>query len=171
MSIKRRVEQALRPLLGMELVNFGRAGNMGCFEIAERLWHKPSKDIERVGPLLVIHVQCPWRFIGRDMVIVGSRDMYLPAGNSLKVPPVFNWDVPGANRCDERMKQLLGDTDSHFVIEQIEADSTGAVRLSMSEGYRLEIIPDTSAETEHWRLLGPGAPRDHFVVSGGIIED
>lgn len=168
MNIKGRVERALSPLLGMQLVNFGRAGNMGCFEIAER---QLSKDVERSKPLFVIHVQCPWRLIGYEMVIVGSRDMYLPAGNSLQSQLDFNWELPGANRCDERMKQLFGDTGCHFVIEYIEADSTGAVRVSMSEGYRLEIFPDTSAETEHWRLLGPLASRDHFVVSGGIIED
>ncbi len=74
-------------------------------------------------------------------------------------------------RLDAVMEDLLASLrDRPLVVEWVDADEVGSVRIGMSGGYSLELFPDTSADLEHCRLLQPGTGLEHFVVTGHGIE-
>jgi hypothetical protein len=171
MDIRERIQKELQCLHGVALVSAGRAANMACFDFGRQRRGLEHKDPTNRISGYALHVQCGWRFIGPEGIIVGSKDIYYPAGDPFKKPDDFNWDVAGANRFDERIKQFFKNNKTLRIVENIEADSTGGVRIYMQGNFRLEIFPDDSADSEHWRFLESGTRKPHFVVKGHGIED
>jgi hypothetical protein len=122
----------------------------------------------------VLHVQCAWRIAGPTGILVGSADRYLAAGpDPLKDYETFEWDRPGANRCDERMATFFDARGIDVpVVEAASADYAGGFRLDLSGGLTLDVFPDDSLGGEHWRLFQPGTEWEHFVVTGrGVGEE
>jgi hypothetical protein len=115
-----------------------------------------------------LRVQCAWRITGPNGIVVASRDRYFPAGDPNNEPPDWQWDVQGANRCDELVKAW---SSGHaYVVGSARADSLGGLTLDLSQEFRLEVFPDDSLDSEHWRLLRPATDAPHFVVTGAGIE-
>lgn len=170
--MKTQIEHAVRVLVGMPLWSAGRAGSLEWFhfgtqhEIAQQ-----SGGIKIVGTY-ALHVQCAWHISGPSGIIVGSTDRYFAAGaDPFKGYPDFDWDRLGANRCDELVAALFAARASDLpVVEAIQADNVGTVRLLMSGELNLAVFPDTSLEGEHWRLFQPALRREHIIVTGRGIE-
>lgn len=103
--------------------------------------------------------------------MVGSRDLYYPAGcTTTEVPEGFKWDVQGANRLDERLERFF--QDAALFVVHAEAGAAGAFHLFLGNEISLEVFPDDSFDTEHWRLFRPYIDQPHFVVGGnGILEE
>jgi hypothetical protein len=171
--LKEIIEQTLKVLLGLPLWNAGRSANLGWFDFGSRLIELPIRNggTTLVGEY-VIDTECAWHIIGPEGIIVASRDRLYPAGEDpYKDLLEFEWDKQGANRCDERMNMLLEDRrDSPMVVESIEADRWGGIKLTFSEGYNLEIFPDDSLDGEYWRFFEPSTSNKHFVVTRHGIE-
>jgi len=171
--MKEAIEQALFPLLSQPLWAISRAANMEGFQFGERHFRTPrfgNREPVEVGDY-AIHIQCAWRIVDSERIIVASRDMYEPVGELEEVPADFDWDVQGANRCDERVSALLAlHTQRPLQVIAIAADVYGGFQLILSEGYALQVFPNASCSGEHWRLFKPGTDEDHFVVSGKGIE-
>jgi hypothetical protein len=79
----------------------------------------------------------------------------------------FDWDQPGVNRCDERVSMFLEERqDAPLIVEEVQADVVGSLRLILSGGYVLEVFPDDSVGGEYWRFFQPSTEAEHFVVTG-----
>ena len=169
--MKEEIERATRVLVGLPLLPPGRAANMMMFGFG-----KTVTEINRHGnpvevPEYSLHVQCHWRLVGHQptpRIVVGSRDVYSPADPSIDAEDEnFHWDEPWANLCDWRVKSFMEECKSRpLVVESIEADEIGSLRICFTGGFVLDLFPDTSNHDgydEHWRLLSaPNQP--HFVV-------
>lgn len=171
MTLRGRIEEALRPLVGKRLWGSGRATDMEMFEFGERI----SKLDRHGNPLVVgeyaLHVQCAWRFVGPSGIVVASRDVFEPPEGSDETPrPELDWEK--GNRRDERMRYFL--TVKHpagLVVENFSADDVGGFQLNFNDNLCLEVFPHDSLPDEHWRLLKPGDLSSHFVVSGSDIGE
>lgn len=123
-------------------------------------------EIKEVGDY-ALHVSCAWRIVGSGGIVIASRDRYYPAGDPDQEPLEFKWDVPGANRCDERVAAFFGEhKDDPLLVQAIEVDWVASVNLTLSHGFVLQIFPDDSLPDEHWRLFQPATGVEHFVVTG-----
>ena len=60
--------------------------------------------------------------------------------------------------------------DTALLVDAIEADVSGGVRLILRHGYTLAVFPDDSLPGEHWRFLPPWTDTPHFVVTGHGID-
>jgi hypothetical protein len=127
-----------------------------------------------------LHIQCPWRLEGPAGILTGRSDLWAPAEQSEDID-WDSWDYDkDPNLQDRRVGELLGGYDAKtrsfvndpecLVVEDVEADDFGGVVISLSGGYRLVIFPAGSTG-EDWRLLKPHSEQEHFVVSGGMIEE
>lgn len=77
----------------------------------------------------------------------------------------------GTNRRDERITALVATwANDPPIVEAVEADAVGSLRISLTPQYTLDLFPSDSLEGEHWRLLPNSPKRDHFVVTGKGIE-
>lgn len=170
-NFKELIEDKLHSLVGLPLTDGSRAANMQCFHFGQKCTRLSRKGETVTVSKFALHVQCRWRIVGREGIIVGARDMYYPAGDPDDPPDEFDWDKPGANRCDERMKQFFQKHKTPLLVEEIEADITGGLRVQLQGGFRLEIFIDDSLNDEHWRFFEPGIDSAHLVVTGqGILD-
>ena len=169
--MKDKIEGSVSALVGLPMWAAGRAADMAMFTFGDRrLVQNRLGEVVEVGKYS-LHVQCAWRLVGANGIIVASRDYYVPAGNPDVEPPDFDYDQPGANRRDERMAAFFAECkDEVPVVERIEADRVGSLRITMTSDITPEVFPNDSLDGEHWRFFGRTA-RKHFVVTGRGIED
>lgn len=81
--------------------------------------------------------------------------MYVPSQKCEGIDEEFQWEVYGMNRFDERIEEFVEKVKSGIMVESIEADYIGGVKVFFSGNYLLEIYPDSSSTEELWRILVP----------------
>jgi len=170
--MREEIERATAVLIGKPLWGCGRAANLATFAFGERIktvdfFGKPTE----VGEY-ALHVQCAWHIGRGEEVIVGSRDIYYPAdyqSEDEEIPPDFDWDKH-PNRRDRLLRSLFEDGARSFTVQRVEVRLAGSLRLSLSDGFYLDVFPDDSLGREHWRLFMPRTEERHFVVTGRGIE-
>lgn len=169
--MRQQVEKALGALIGLPLWSSGRASSLQWFQFGERTSVISAKGIAKQVGTYALHVQCAWRLAGGS-IIAASSDRYYPAGDPFKETlSSFDWDIPGANRCDERIETFFSEANTELLtVKQTFADVFGGFRLLLGTEYVLEVFPDSSVAMEHWRLFRPNRPDTHFVVVGSRIE-
>lgn len=171
--MKERIEHTLSVLIGLPLWNAGRSTDVEWFDFGSKLTEIPTRNggTTTVGEY-VLDAECAWHIAGPNGIVVASRDRFYPAGDDpYKELDGFEWDKQGENRCDERIKWLLEERKSTpMIVESIEANSLGGIRLNLSRGYILEIFPDDSLDSEYWRLFEPSNTNKHFVVTAHGVE-
>ena len=144
------------------------------FYLGERRSRSDDQLGRREVGEFTLHVSCPWRLVGPDGMVVASGDLFTPADPAAD-PGNFEWDVPGANWCDVRLRAFIAAAaESPLTVSGVSADELGSVRIFLAEEFVLDIFPDSShaahVESEFWRLLQPGTGAAHFVVSSEGIE-
>lgn len=160
------VEKSLRLLIGQPLLNAGRAADMMWFSFGKERKDVDSRGNQKTVGEFSLHVQCAWRLLGSDGILVGSNDIYSPVGKTSETPTDFSWDVPGGNQCDVRIKQFVSDNKSFLVVDAVHVDFVGGFKIQFGSGFVLEVFPNSSCGVEEWRLFQPGANRPHFVFKG-----
>src|SRR6185503_10279864 len=166
--MKNKIEETLKVLIGLPLWNAGRSATVEWFDFG---WRRISVPSRKNGTALVgeyvIDTESAWHIAVHHGIIVASQDRLYPAGNDpYKDLLEFDWDRPDVNRCDEKMKMFLEEhKDSPVVVETIEANSRGGVKLNLSGNIILEIFPNTSLDAEYWRMFEPSNTDKHFVVT------
>jgi len=170
--IKKQIENTLNILIDMQVNDSGRAGDLQWFTFYPANPASPIIDSNVQLLEYALHVQCAWRIVGIEGIIVASRDRYYPAGvDPYKDLENFDWDKAGNNRRDERINKFLNDRkDSPLVVLAIEADDLGSIHIRFKGGYALDIFPDDSLRGEFWRFFKRSSTDKHFVVTGdGIL--
>jgi hypothetical protein len=163
--MKEEVQKALSVLIGQPLWSSGRAADLEWFQFGQRRTVIGVRgDTREVGEY-ALHVHCSWRIRHGDQVVIGSRDLYVPAEESYQ-PADFDWDVQGANRRDRRIADLFQAGTRQFLVQHIEVGAAGSFILILDSGYAVEVFPDDSLMEEHWRIFKPYVEGPHFVVSG-----
>lgn len=162
---KEVILEALKPLVDLPLWDAGRAGDLEWFHFGPpQTIMTFDKKAGTVGKY-ALHIQCAWRIFRSNRILVGSQDMFYPAGDSEHVPEDFEWDRPGANRCDEKISLLVSEWIlSPAIVTEVNAGDCGSVSISLTGGYILEVFPHDSRGGEYWRLFQPAMEGMDFVV-------
>ncbi|HET9283230.1 MAG TPA: hypothetical protein VFR24_14845 [Candidatus Angelobacter sp.] len=173
--MKERIQEALAVLIGQPLWSSGRAADLEWFQFGGRRTVKNSRGEEREVGDYAIHVQCAWRIRCESRIVVASRDLYSPPeeaseGTNAR-PENFNWDVQGGNLRDKRIAELFQNETREFSVQKVDADEAGAFTIIFDQGYALDVFPDDSQSSEHWRLFRPYRGEPHFVITGSGVQD
>jgi hypothetical protein len=163
---RKKIEDRLRVLVGKTCWGNARAADMEMLQFGEERTVTTELGVTKLVGEYGLHIQCTWRIVGPDGIVVGSIDYgYEPdseeidAGSSLGRRPDYTWR-------DQLMDRLFA--NGPLLVDGVEADEVGGFELSLEQGYRLEVFPDSSPEgrEEMWRLLQPGIDEPHFVMTG-----
>lgn len=168
--MRNEIEKALAPLIGESLWSSGRAADLEWFQFGERKTVKDYRGEERVVGSYALHVQCAWRITCHDKVVVASRDLYSPSGESSEPAENFHWDT-SPNRRDLQIEELFQHETRQFLVIDIEVRRAGSFTLLLEEGYMLDVFPDDSMQGEYWRLFKPYTGAPHFVLTGEGLRD
>jgi len=87
------IKNALQVLVGKTLWSSGRAADLQSFQFGQHRTVTDSRGKTKDVGAYSLHVQCAWRIRQADSVIVGSRDLYSPKGDS--PDPRFDWQASG----------------------------------------------------------------------------
>jgi hypothetical protein len=170
-AMREQVQRALDVLIGEPLWSSGRAADLEWFQFGQRRTVKDFRgNVKEVGEY-ALHVQCTWRIRRGDQVVVGSRDLYVPAEESDDPPKDFDWIAQGANRRDKRIAELFQNETRQFLVQQVEVGEAGRFTIILDDEYALDVFPDDSLSNEYWRIFKPYAKEPHFVVSGKGLEN
>jgi hypothetical protein len=171
--MKEDIERTLKILINMRLKDIGRSADLEWFVFNMYDPLESNRKDEQLHSEYTLHAECAWRIVDPESVIVGSRDRYYRAG----IEPYsdimeFEWDVPGSNRCDEKVSNLIKSrANKPLIVLSITADHYGSLCIRFSDELTLELFPDDSLEGEYWRFFKLGSNSSHFVVTGkGVIE-
>ena len=147
------IERALRVLIGLRLSLAGRAADMRVFHFGETRSIR-SRLTQRDGTVgeFALHVQCPWRIEGRDGIVTGRADLWEPVETDRHAhEDGWHYDTH-ANVQDKMIQDLFQGSDPvtgsplnttpSLVVENVAADSSGGVWISLSGGYRLCLFPE-----------------------------
>ncbi|MGM0713274.1 hypothetical protein [Brevibacillus parabrevis] len=166
-NMKSSIENKLHVLIGLPLENAGRSGNLTWFSFGQTKKIISLRGIEKRVGEHTLNVQCTWRLTKEHEIIVAAKDIYIPSKEWTGTEEEFEWDMQGMNRYDERIVEFKA---MNILVEKIEADDLGGVKIYFSDRHLLEIFPDDSSEGEFWRFFVPGELSSHFVVKGNEIE-
>jgi hypothetical protein len=171
MKLQDQIIEALSVLIGLPLWEAVRAMNMEMFSFGERRKRLNRKGEEIEIGEYALHVQCPWRIIGLNRIVVGYEDRNYPEDEDSDWQ-AFNPDGP--TRCEARVAAWLREySGSPLIVERVEADAVGGFKLFLHHGFILEAFPADSLQgeySEHWRLLQPSEKKKHFVITGYGVE-
>jgi hypothetical protein len=156
----------LNVLKGAKLLKLTRAAQMPCFQFSDALSGSPKFQL---------HIQCSFRFVSKEKVVVASSDVYQP-NSSYEVNNDFDfenfeWDIVGQNRFDEIVKNIITPNMDFFIIESIELSAFGDLRIYFSNDFVLDVYIDTSGSEECWRFFNKTNSNAHLVITGLGIED
>jgi hypothetical protein len=165
------INRALSPLAGKRLWGFRRAADLAVFHFGARRVVSDRGSLLEVGDY-ALHLQCAWRIVRDETVLVGSGDVYYPPESvNGERAESFDWDR-GPNLRDLRLSALFEETQQGFLVSRAQAENAGSFEISFELGLALQVFPDDSVqEHEHWRLFVPDSDKPHFVVTGTGIED
>ena len=174
MKLRDQVAQALAPLVGLPLRDTGRALNMQMFDFGKPCKYHNYKGQEIEGWGYALHIQCPWRVIGPDGIVVGDRDSCYPADESAEWEG-FDPDEGKPSHLEAGIFPWMEKyADEPLTVERVEADSVGGFQLFLTEGFVLEAFPSDSLKgeySEHWRIFRPAQDNSHFVMTGHGVEE
>lgn len=172
MTLQDRITEALSVLIGQPLWGATRALNMEMFDIGEQCTWQGRKGQVVEGGKYSLHIQCSWRIVGPDGIVVGSEDRRYPEDEN------SNWeefDPDGPTRCEARIMAWLREhSAAPLKIQRLEVDPVGGFKLFLQGDFILEAFPANSLQgeySERWRLFCPSEKRRHFVVCGYGVED
>ena len=170
--MKEEIERSLKILINMRLKDIGRSADLEWFVFNVYELLESNRKDEQLHAEYTLHAECAWRIVDQDGIVVGSRDRYYRAGLDPYLDIIeFEWDVPGSNRCDERINNLRKSrADKPLIVLSIEADNYGGLRIRFSDEFTLELFPDDSLEGEYWRFFRLNSSSSHFVVTGKGVK-
>jgi len=167
--LQEEIERALRPLVGMDLVNTGRAGSIQWFAFGR---HASAEQQDSDLADFAVHVICPWRLVRDGHVLMGNADFYRPASEDVS-DDEFNAATIGSRAIDERIAQVKSDLNARR--HEVKACVVNALGFILKmDVTALEVFPDGSSvahsELEFWRLFQPHLGGPHFVVTSAGID-
>lgn len=169
--MQEEIQNATTVLIGKSVWECKRAGDMAMFQFGERRIRTSHKGQPGEVGEYALHLQCPWRIVNGDEIIMAALDVYKPqSGHEEDDNPDFDWERAG-NLLEERSKRFFENGTREYAVEGVEAKHAGALRLTLQGGFWLEICPCDSLKEEHWRLFQPSSDQPHFVVTGAGIGD
>lgn len=164
-NMRKDLEAAVQEMVGLPLWASGRAANMQWFQFGARRSRTDRRGVTREIGTYALHVECAWRVVGPEGVVVGAADVdYDVEGALLEIRE----SAERSTRLDARLKRLL-DSEELRVIK-IDVSDLTFVKITLSAGHVLELVPMDSLPSEQWRLLKNVEPAHHWVVSGAEVE-
>ena len=168
-KMKQAIESALSVIIGLSFTRTTRAANMECIKFGDKIATDKSGSFN-IG-LYALHLQCPWRIVSKNKLLIGSQDVYEPI-NEIKPGDDFDWEQIGQNLRDNKLEHFLKDVI--WKVNNVTADEYGGLDIDFGDDVRLQIFPALSKKdqySEYWRLLDHTQEESiHTVVGSFGIE-
>lgn len=127
-----------------------------------------ERGFTRQSELVRLHVQCPFRLLRGDRILLATADMRYPLDRDGDRSAAFDTRTTQFDRLATILTSLLAEKAPS--VTQATLGAGGVVRLECGDGLRLEVFPDVSGPVECWRLFVKGSD-DHYVFRARPPKD
>lgn len=173
-----RIQDELSPLLQQPLKEWHRAANMAVLGFGQSVTTLDFRGNPRENARFRLHLQCPWRLVRGDSILLGFFDMFEPADASIDRAD-FDWTSMRSlldESCDRFLKSIA---EAPPIVQNVEADNYGGFRLVFSGEVQLHVFPtrqstprdEQGCSSEVWRFFGHRSDGEHFVVDDQGIQE
>jgi hypothetical protein len=146
-------------LISKDFVDIGRAADMLWLSFGKEITIKIHDQKSRVVNEFALHLQCPWRFIQKGLIILANADIYDVTND--KDYDYDEWDVLGNNRFDKAVEETMSPM-LPLKVEQFCTDSKRDIKILFGQGLVFETFINASSPSENWRLIN-FATREHII--------
>lgn len=154
------MKEELDKILDKTMPSMGRAADLFWIVFGKDILVEDYKGNKVEKNEYAIHIQCPWRLLKDNNLILGSRDIYIPKEGIEESE--FDYESFGMSLFDEKVKGIESEL-LPLHVESISTDSTGGFKIVFNHCFVLEVMPDSSAEIEFWRFIDFNT-RKHYVL-------
>ena len=166
----RDITRALAVLVGASLIRSARFADMEAFRFGPLIDTESRTGDPRRVAAYALHVQCPWRIVFEDRIVVGYSDMSDPPLGTDRLD--FDPNSAPITRRDELMTQFFASRlEQPRIVVACTASPLFDLVLELDDGCRLELFPENhtgAEESEFWRFMLPDGR--HLVVSADGAE-
>ena len=159
--MKNKIENKLGCLTNQNMSKIGRASTTVWIQFGQLKRVKTYKGSFKEVGKYALHIQCPWRLINSESkIIIGSGDIFIPKDKNLN-------DDTFIDEFNALFDVIAKDIPDKIIVNKVEADETGSVKIKFKNAWELLILVDTSYNDEYyenWRFFEPGTQKDHFVI-------
>jgi len=152
----------MKRIIGSKFNSIFRCIDMLCLNFGS-----DTKDEDgNIVPEYSLHFQTQWRFVKDEVIIVASRDIYIPNNPEIDIA---EWDYDLIGRSDDEssifdvvtkdlVKKLENATVKNFCV-----NAFGDLKIEFSNGIVFESFTPSAKKDEEWRFLSAYDDR-HFIV-------
>ena len=148
------IERRLSVLRGLELSGVNHAADMLTLSFGPLRQVTNFKGAVKYVGAWALHIQCVWRLEEEGRTLAIQDDLRGPDEK--------------AHASTHRLQAVLL-ANGLAVVEAVTADEAGGLKLSLSRGFCLTVIPDGVLDDEDWRFFAPGVDAAHLVIEAGAI--
>lgn len=145
-------------LLGEYFLSLGRTTDLLWIQFGNMMKLKNFKNEEVEKGEYVFHIQCPWRFIQKNKMLLGNEDIY----QSEEYIENFDWTKKGTSIFDKKessINELLKNTK----VKEVYLNSLGDLKIIFTNEVVFEVFLNTSLKMESYRFIN-NKTREHFVI-------
>lgn len=177
------IKEKLSILIGQPISDVHRAGATVCLgfgdkievELPKRTAPKTFVKEKMLISKYALHIQCAFRLCMGDKIEIATNDIFQPTEKALDNPQ-FNWDTyqfdeKGNNQFDWFAEHRITPYYTEFVVKNVSVNKFGDLKISFQNNYELELMVDSSLDSECWRFFSTGVEEPHLVVLGTGIEE
>lgn len=156
--MEKNIEQSINKVHKKKFLCLGRATNLLWIQFGNILKLKNFKNEEIEKGEYVFHIQCPWRFIQKNKILLGNEDIY----QSEEYIENFDWTKKGTSIFDKKessINELLKNTK----VKEVYLNSLGDLKIIFTNEVIFEVFLNTSLKMESYRFIN-NKTREHFVI-------
>ena len=155
----------MKRIIGAKFHSIRRVVDMLCFNLGNEV----KDDEGQTYAEYALHIQTSWRFVKDDVILLASRDIYLPQDEALD-NGYYDYDEQSTQKEITATSSIfdvaMHDFKKHFenaTVKSFDISPLGDLRIDFTNGVYFETFTPSARKCEEWRFLPPGE-EDHFVV-------
>ena len=155
----------MKRIIGAKFHSIRRVVDMLCFNLGNEV----KDDEVHTCAEYALHIQTSWRFVKDDVILLASRDIYLPQDEALDNGD-YDFDEQSTQKEITATSSIfdvaMHDFEKHFenaTVKSFDISPLGDLRINFTNGVYFETFTPSTRKCEEWRFLPPGE-EDHFVI-------
>ena len=155
----------MKRIIGAKFHSIRRVVDMLCFNLGNGV----KDDEGHTYAEYALHIQTSWRFVKDDVILLASRDIYLPQDEALDNGD-YDFDEQSTQKEITATSSIfdvaMHNFEKHFenaTVKSFDISPLGDLRIDFTNGVYFETFTPSARKCEEWRFLPPGK-EDHFVV-------